>query len=80
MTQLSTQQDRICRLLAQGFENKLIGARLGVSENTIRTHMKILRKKFQVHNRWQITYCYVQEHPEVWLFKGFTPTGEVSRP
>jgi DNA-binding NarL/FixJ family response regulator len=38
-------------LVAKGMRNKEIGARLGISEDTIHVHLKSIFAKLQVHDR-----------------------------
>ena len=47
-----TQREReILALLADGFGNKQIAARLGISTNTVKTHLELLFDKLDVSTR-----------------------------
>lgn len=47
-----TQREReILALLADGFGNKQIAARLGISTNTVKTHLELLFEKLDVSTR-----------------------------
>jgi len=47
-----TQREReILALLADGFGNKQIAARLGISTNTVKTHLELLFDKLDVSSR-----------------------------
>ena len=48
---LSKREREVLEHLAQGLSNKLIARNIGVSENTIRFHLKNIYHKLQVHNR-----------------------------
>lgn len=48
---LTTRERDVLRLIAQGMSNKLIARRLGISESTVKVHVKHLLKKLQVKSR-----------------------------
>lgn len=48
---LTTRETRIVELMAQGLRNKEIGAMLGISEATVRVHVKNVFAKLDVHER-----------------------------
>ena len=48
---LSRREHEVLKYLAQGLSNKLIARNIGISENTIRFHLKNIYHKLQVHNR-----------------------------
>lgn len=48
---LTPRQMEILRLLAEGLPNKSIGRQLGVSEDTVKTHLKTLFQALDVHTR-----------------------------
>ncbi len=50
---LTTQERRVLRLLAAGRSTQQIAANLGVSVNTVKTHLKHLYSKLQVKSRTQ---------------------------
>ena len=48
---LSKREHEVLECLAQGSSNKLIARNIGVSENTVRFHLKNIFSKLQVNNR-----------------------------
>ncbi len=52
-TDLSRSEFEVLRLLADGLSNSEIGARLFVSENTIKTHVSSILSKLHLKNRTQ---------------------------
>jgi two-component system nitrate/nitrite response regulator NarL len=49
--QLTPREREVLVLLAEGAASKTIAARLGVSANTVRTHIQSILTKLQVHSR-----------------------------
>lgn len=62
--QLTPRQMEILRLLADGLPNKAIGRQLGVSEDTVKTHLKSLFQELDVHTR---TACVTVARQRGWL-------------
>ena len=50
---LSSREQQICPLLSKGFTNKQISLAMGISENTVKFHLKNLFQKLGVINRQQ---------------------------
>jgi two-component system, NarL family, nitrate/nitrite response regulator NarL len=50
---LSPREREILQLLVTGASNKLIGNRLGITEATVKVHLKTLLRKIDVNNRTQ---------------------------
>jgi two-component system, NarL family, nitrate/nitrite response regulator NarL len=50
---LSPREREILQLLVTGASNKLIGTRLGITEATVKVHLKTLLRKIDVNNRTQ---------------------------
>ena len=48
---LSLREIEVLRLVAEGMVNKQIGTRLGLSENTVKTHIARIMGKLNVHDR-----------------------------
>jgi DNA-binding CsgD family transcriptional regulator len=48
---LSSRERQVLALLADGLGNKQIAARLGISTNTVKTHVEVLFEKLRVSNR-----------------------------
>ena len=53
---LTPRQCEVLDLLHQGLSNKLIGRRLGLSENTVRGHVQAVLEFFQVTSRSEAAY------------------------
>lgn len=51
--QLTPRQVEVLRLLLAGHSNKVIGARLGMAEGTVKTHLNGVFRSLQVRNRAQ---------------------------
>lgn len=49
--QLTRREREVLTLLVRGAENTIIAQELGMSTNTVRTHMENIRTKLQVHSR-----------------------------
>lgn len=62
--QLTPRQMEILQLLAEGLPNKSISRQLGVSEDTVKTHLKSLFQEFSVHTR---TACVSAARQRGWL-------------
>ena len=41
----------ICELVSRGLDNKQIGEKLGISEHTVKTHLRNIYSKTGTHNR-----------------------------
>ncbi len=50
---ITARQRDILGLLAEGMPNKLIGNALGITEGTVKQHLKLLYKRLDVQNRTQ---------------------------
>jgi DNA-binding NarL/FixJ family response regulator len=48
---LTERETELLRLVASGLSNKLIGQQLGISENTVKYHMKQILQKLRLQNR-----------------------------
>jgi DNA-binding NarL/FixJ family response regulator len=62
--QLTPRQMEILQLLAEGLPNKSISRQLGVSEDTVKTHLKSLFQEFAVHTR---TACVSAARQRGWV-------------
>ncbi len=51
---LTPQQLRVLHMLCAGHSNKQIGVRLGVTEATVKAHMRAIMEKFGADNRTQV--------------------------
>jgi DNA-binding NarL/FixJ family response regulator len=63
-SQLTPRQMEILQLLAEGLPNKSISRQLGVSEDTVKTHLKSLFQEFAVHTR---TACVSAARQRGWV-------------
>ena len=64
---LSPREREILQLLVTGASNKLIATRLGITEATVKVHLKTLLRKIDVNNRTQAA---------IWAMNnGFTAEG-----
>lgn len=59
--EFTTRERDVLRLIAQGLSNKLIARRLGISESTVKVHVKHLLKKLKMKSRveaavWALQY------------------------
>ncbi len=54
---LTPRQSEVLDLLCQGLSNKVIGKRLGLSENTVRWHVQALLAFLQVASRSEAAYA-----------------------
>ena len=53
MEELTARQMEVLRLLADGMRNGEIGRRLGISANTVRTHVEQIRRAMGASTRGQ---------------------------
>ncbi len=58
---LTPRERQVLELVAQGLTNKEIAARLYISENTVRTHLRRILDKLHVHNRVEAA-IWLREH------------------
>ncbi len=58
---LTAREVDVLRLLAEGLANEEIAAQLGISENTVRTHVKRVLMKLQLANRVQAALYALRE-------------------
>ncbi|HEX9123134.1 MAG TPA: response regulator transcription factor [Actinomycetota bacterium] len=57
---LSAREREVLELLAQGLDNEAIGRRLYLSAHTVRTHVRNLRRKLNVHSRAEAARRYLE--------------------
>ena len=56
----NTRASQVMQAAASGLSNREIASRLGVSENTVRTHLKQIYKRLGVHTRAQLARRYYE--------------------
>lgn len=55
---LSMREGEVLALLSEGLQNKLIAARMDLSEHTVKVHVHNIIRKLKVHNRTQAAAVY----------------------
>ncbi|MBK6743672.1 MAG: response regulator transcription factor [Hydrogenophilales bacterium] len=60
LAKLSPRETEIAEYVARGFSNKVIGAKLDLSDNTVRNHLANIMQKLNFHNRVQVATLVVQ--------------------
>lgn len=60
LARLSQREMEIAELVAQGYSNKVIGAKLNLSDNTVRNHLANIMQKLGFHNRVQVATLVLQ--------------------
>lgn len=60
LAKLSAREMEIAEYVAQGLSNKVIGARLNLSDNTVRNHLANIMQKLGFHNRVQVATLVLQ--------------------
>lgn len=61
LAKLSPRETEIAEYVARGFSNKVIGAKLDLSDNTVRNHLANIMQKLNFHNRVQVA-THVLQH------------------
>ena len=60
-TDLTTKQENVFSLLRQGYPNKRIARQLGLSESTVKVHVRRIMHKFGVANRTQLAFVAMNQ-------------------
>jgi DNA-binding NarL/FixJ family response regulator len=60
-TTLSTQQQRVLALVAEGKTNKEIGSALELSDKTVKNYIRFIFQKLKVTRRAQAAACYIRD-------------------
>ena len=55
---LSSRETEVFELMSEGLQNKLIAARMDLSEHTVKVHVHNIIRKLKVHNRTQAAAVY----------------------
>jgi DNA-binding NarL/FixJ family response regulator len=61
-TDLTTKQENVFTLLRQGYPNKRIARQLGLSESTVKVHVRRIMHKFGVANRTQLAFVAMNQN------------------
>lgn len=61
-TDLTTKQETVFSLLRQGYPNKRIARQLGLSESTVKVHVRRIMHKFGVANRTQLVFVAMNQN------------------
>lgn len=64
-SQLTSRENELLAMLADGWSNTQIAARTGISENTVKYHLKNLYDKLQVRNRAMAVAIYAKERRRI---------------
>ena len=59
---LTPRESEVLTLVADGCQNKEIAARLGLSENTVKLHLRNIISKLGVHNRTEAAMIHAQTY------------------
>ena len=62
-TTLSTQQQRVLALVAEGKTNKEIGSSLKLSDKTVKNYIRFIFQKLKVTRRAQAAACFIRDSP-----------------
>lgn len=60
LARLSAREMEIAEYVAEGYSNKVIGAKLNLSDNTVRNHLANIMQKLDFHNRVQVATLVLQ--------------------
>jgi DNA-binding NarL/FixJ family response regulator len=80
---LTPQQLRVLHMLCAGSSNKQIGVQLGVTEATVKAHMRAIMEKFGADNRTQVVVSAQRlglDHPAVRERASSTPPSAIANP
>ncbi|MBF0471744.1 MAG: hypothetical protein HQL48_10270, partial [Gammaproteobacteria bacterium] len=60
---LTSREDQILKLIAQGLSNKMIARTLDITEGTVKVHVKHLLKKLNLRSRVEAVVWAVNNDP-----------------
>jgi len=72
-TTLSTQQQRVLALVAEGKTNKEIGSSLELSDKTVKNYIRFIFQKLKVTRRTQAAAFFIRDSPS-WKRSGLQPS------
>jgi len=61
-SELTPRESEILKLVADGQGNKLIARNLGISDGTVKLHVKAILRKLNVHSRVEAAVMYVEHY------------------
>lgn len=61
-SQMTPRESEIVKLMAEGQGNKLIGRNLGITEGTVKLHVKSILRKLEVHSRVEVAIMYIEHN------------------
>lgn len=59
---LTPREYEILKLVADGQGNKIIARNLGISDGTVKLHVRSVFKKLNIHSRVKAAVMYLQHH------------------
>ena len=59
---LTPRESEILKLIADGQGNKLIARNLGISDGTVKLHVKAVLRKLEVHSRVEAAVMYIEHY------------------
>ena len=63
--ELTPRENEILELIAEGQGNKLIARNLGISEGTVKLHVKAVLRKLKVHSRVEAAIMYIEYNHQI---------------
>lgn len=63
--ELTPRESEILKLIADGQGNKLIARNLGISDGTVKLHVKAILRKLEVHSRVEAAVMYIEYYLSV---------------
>jgi two-component system nitrate/nitrite response regulator NarL len=61
-SELTPREGEILKLIADGQGNKLIARNLGISDGTVKLHVKAVLRKLEVHSRVEAAVMYIEHY------------------
>ncbi|PSK92295.1 LuxR family two component transcriptional regulator [Murinocardiopsis flavida] len=61
-TELTPRENEVLRLVARGLSNRGIAGRLGISDNTVKNHVRSILEKLRLHSRMEAALFAVRNH------------------
>ncbi len=62
---MTTREREVIDLIAEGLSNKAIGGRLHISTHTVKSHLRNIMEKLNLHSRLQIAVHYAHDKAEI---------------